>query len=85
MLVGSPTTTTENINGQYAPGFLLGGDYYSGGARSLGADGGYWSRTSYSTGRAYSLYLTTSGVNPLGRSNKYYGFAVRCLLQESQS
>ncbi|MBQ3296237.1 hypothetical protein IJG95_00810, partial [Candidatus Saccharibacteria bacterium] len=81
LLVASPTTTTENINGQYSPGLLLSGYYYGGGADNLGAYGLYWSRTSYSTGRAYGLYLGTSGVNPLDHSYKYCGFAVRCLLQ----
>ena len=83
LLVASPTTTTENINGQYNPGLLLGGYYNSGGANYLGASGLYWSRTSYSTGRAYYLDLNTSGVNPLRHNNKRNGFAVRCLLQES--
>ena len=81
MLVGSPTTTTENINGQYTPGFLLSGSCSSGGAYGLGTYGSYWSRTSYSTGLAYHLYLTTSSVGPLNHGNKYHGFAVRCLLQ----
>ncbi|MBR0424092.1 hypothetical protein IJI79_01150, partial [Candidatus Saccharibacteria bacterium] len=85
LLVANPSTATENINGQYTPGLLLSGDYYSGGANDLGANGYYWSRTSYSTGRAYYLGLTTSGVNPLPHLNKYNGFAVRCLLSEPQS
>ncbi len=85
MLVADPTTAKENINGQYTPGFLFSGAYVSGGALNLGARGFYWSRTSYSTGRAYLLGLNTSGVNPLGHDNKYPGFAVRCLLSEPQS
>ena len=86
MLVGSPTTTTtENINGQYTPGFLLSGAYGSGGADHLGVRGYYWSRTSYSTGLAYHLYLNTSGVAPLNHVSKFNGFAVRCLLSEPQS
>ena len=81
LLVANPSTVTENINGQYTPGLLLSGVYNSGGADHLGALGLYWSRTSYSTGRAYNLYLLTSGVYPLNHSYKYNGFAVRCLLQ----
>ncbi|MBQ3296099.1 hypothetical protein IJG95_00005, partial [Candidatus Saccharibacteria bacterium] len=83
LLVANPSTVTENINGQYTPGLLLSGHYHSGGASYLGASGVYWSRTSYSTGHAYRLYLNASGVYPLDHDYKYNGFAVRCLLQES--
>lgn len=85
MSVANPTTTTENINGQYAPGLLLGGGYYSGGAVSVGTGGYYWSRTSYSIGHVYYLYINTSDVGPLGHVGKDNGRSVRCLLQESQS
>lgn len=83
MLVANPTTTTENVNGQYVPGFLLGGGYNGGGADYVGVYGSYWSRTAYSTTQGYFLYLNTSDVNPTNRVGKYNGRLVRCLLQES--
>ncbi|MBR0423886.1 hypothetical protein IJI79_00030, partial [Candidatus Saccharibacteria bacterium] len=83
LLVANPSTATENINGQYAPGLLLGGIYGSNGANNVGTNGYYWSSTSYSVGHGYGLYISTSGVDPLHHNHKYYGRAVRCLLQES--
>ncbi len=83
LLVDNPTTAKENINGSKAPGLLLSGNYYGGGARNLGANGYYWSRTSYSIGHGHNLNINTSRVDPLSHDNKYVGFAVRCLLTES--
>ena len=79
LLVANPTTSTENINGQSAPGLLLGGDDNSGGAVNVGTYGLYWSRTSYSVGRGYSLNVNTPGVNPLNHGNKSVGRSVRCV------
>ena len=81
LLVANPTTSTENINGQSAPGLLLGGNYNSGGANSVGTYGNYWSRTSYSVGHGDHLDINTSGVGPLDHLNKYVGRSVRCMLQ----
>ena len=83
MLVTNPTVTTENVNGQYIPGFLFGGYYSYGGAALVGVGGGYWSRTSYSISSIHNLYLYSSGVSPLYHASKYDGQSVRCLLQES--
>lgn len=41
--------------------------------------GSYWSRTAYSAQNGYALNVNTTGVNPANLSNKYYGFAVRCV------
>ena len=81
LLVANPTTSTENINGQSAPGLLLGGSYDSGGADYVGTYGVYWSRTSYSVGHGYYLYINTSGVYPLNHGHKHRGRSVRCVLQ----
>ena len=84
MEVANPTTTKENTPtvGQVTntPGFLLSGRYYTGGAGSLGSYGFYWSRTAYSAQYGYNLGMNTTGVNPSDDSNKYLGFAVRCLV-----
>ena len=69
------------IVGNKTPGLLLSGNYNSGGANNLGANGNYWSRTSYSIGHGYNLNINTSGVNPQNHNNKANGFAVRCLFQ----
>lgn len=83
LLVADPTTTTENVNGQYIPGILLGGRYENTGAKYVGRNGFYWSQTSYSVGNGYTTDIDTSGLNPLYHHYKYLGLAVRCLLQES--
>ena len=83
MLVANPTTTKENtpIVGQVTstPGFLLSGNYYTGGASNLGSYGLYWSRTAYSAQLAYDLYMNTSSVYPAYGGYKYLGFTVRCV------
>ena len=73
------TTTVDNTSGQPRPGLLLSGDYYSGGASNVGTIGGYWSRSAYSKGLAYHLYLGSSAVHPQNYSGKYYGRSVRCV------
>ncbi len=80
MLVANPTTTKENVNGQYSPGFLVGGYYSGGGGSSIGADGTYWSRTAYAKGKPYYMVSSVSHFSPLSSNHSYYGFAVRCLL-----
>ena len=79
MQVDNPTTTMNNSAGKI-PGFLLSGFYVSGGASGLGSYGGYWSRTAGSAQSAYRLLMNTSGVYPAFYDGKYYGFAVRCIL-----
>ena len=85
VLVADPTTTTENINGQYIPGFLLGAFYNGGGVYRVGT-GAYWSKTPVSS-RAQAMvggfYLNGStGIVTVG-SNKMNGNSIRCLLSES--
>ena len=60
-------------------GFLLSGNYNTGGANNLGSNGNYWSRTANSAQNAYNLNMNTSSVNPANNNNKYNGFTVRCL------
>ncbi|MDO5480685.1 MAG: FISUMP domain-containing protein, partial [Candidatus Saccharibacteria bacterium] len=79
MLVSNPTTTYDNTTGLPRPGLLLSGNYYAGGADSVAQYGNYWSRSAYSKGVAYNLYLNSSAVHPQGYGNKYYGRSVRCV------
>ena len=79
MLVATPASTYDNINGVNTPGFLLSGRYSSGGADYMGVYGLYWSRTAYSTGNGFNLSLNSTTVNPQGALYKYNGFSVRCL------
>ncbi|MDO5480519.1 MAG: FISUMP domain-containing protein, partial [Candidatus Saccharibacteria bacterium] len=73
------TTTYDNTTGKPAPGLLLSGDYYSGGADGVGTDGLYWSRSAWSKGFASYLRLNSSAVYPQSYHHKYDGFSVRCL------
>ena len=83
MEVADPTTTKENTPtvGQVTntPGFLFSGLYYTGGAGNVGFSGYYWSRTASSAKDAYYLLMSNSSVYPSYGSNKYGGFAVRCV------
>jgi len=81
LLVANPTSTTENTNGAYAPGLLLGGNYNSSGAYAVGSSGSYWSRTAYSAQSGYYMYLNTSSVYPALNVTKYLGLTVRCVLK----
>lgn len=42
-----------------------------------GSYGNYWCSSFYSPRNAYRLNFSSSGVNPQGNSNRYYGFPVR--------
>ena len=81
MEVDNPTTTKNNFAGKI-PGFLLSGFYGTGGAGSMSDYGYYWSRTADNSQNARFLRLYSSGVNPADGLNKYYGFAVRCILNQ---
>ena len=88
MEVANPTTTKENTPtvGQVTntPGFLLSGNYNTGGAGSLGSSGSYWSRTAYTSRVGYELYLTASGLNPSGNGSiKYVGRSIRCIVDNN--
>ena len=85
MLVGSPTTTYDNVNGHYLPGFLLSGLYGANVSQQyLGRYGRYWSRTAYSKAYAYRLGITTTTVDAIASYiGKYLAQSVRCLLAES--
>ena len=56
--------------------------YWSASFGGQGRYGGYWSSTVYSAADARDLYFSSSVVFPASNSNlnKYYGFAVRCVL-----
>ncbi|MBR0424115.1 hypothetical protein IJI79_01275 [Candidatus Saccharibacteria bacterium] len=83
LLVADPTSTIENINGQYVPGILLSGRYNNSGAEVIGEWGYGWSRTSKNQQGGHGFIISASQVYPLDALNKAYGLPVRCLLQES--
>ena len=65
-------------------GFLYSGYYNSSQLYYVGSYGRWWSSTVFSTNGSYSLALNSSGdVYPQGSGNKYNGFAVRCVAQDS--
>ena len=74
-----PMSAKDNTNGASQPGFLIGGHYIAIGEDHVGVNGYYWSRTAFSTGRAYYLYLDASTVSPSSYGNKFNGFPVRCI------
>lgn len=73
--------TANSIASIHIVGFLLSGNYNTGGANNLGSNGNYWSRTANSAQNAYNLNLNSSSVNPANNNNKYNGFSVRCILK----
>ena len=80
MLV-DPVTAFDNTSGTYKPGLLLNGYYNLGGivSSTMGVNGYYWTRTAYSNGQVYTLFLNNSTVNPQGIYWKYNGFPARCM------
>lgn len=85
LLVADPINVVDNVNGSYIPGFLQGGACGSGGCSLSGGFGAYQSRTAYSIGYNYGLFVkeATSDLNLLHKVDKSVGMAIRCLLQES--
>ena len=79
-LLVSPTSLTENTNGNQNPGFLLGGLYSSGGEVKVGSRGYYWARTAQSAQAGYLLFLDASTVNPVDYGSLFIGSAIRCLV-----
>ena len=67
------------------PKFVLSGYRNGGSTYYQGTSGSYWSRTANDNNNAYRLYLYSSNstVNPASNSNKYFGFAVRCIAAQS--
>ena len=53
----------------------------SGALTNVGANGDYWSSSSYLAGSANAgnLGFNSSVVNPLNNNNRAYGFSVRCV------
>ena len=61
------------------PGFILSGYVGDGSVSGQGSLGYFWSSTVANANRAYSLSLDSSGVYPVGSSNKRDGYSVRCM------
>jgi len=84
MTIANPDTNTENINGQYLPGFLFSGHYNAASSYAVGTNGDYWSSTTYSAQYPFYFDISNSGAYPSERYiGKYAGLPIRCLLQES--
>ena len=58
---------------------VFSGHRYSG-FYNQGSSGYYWSSTAYSSTLARGLYFLISYVDPVDYYNKWYGFAVRCVM-----
>ena len=82
-LLVSPTTLTKNINGDFRPGFMLGGFFYNNGSSDLNMQSNSWSRTTGSTAvGAQILAIRELSVNPANGALRYYGISIRCLINE---
>ena len=78
-------TTAFNTNAGPGtlPNFLLAGRYSSSSFYNGGADGFYWSSSSYSSTLAYNLLFNSSRVNSANYNYRRYGFSVRCVFAGS--
>ena len=78
----SCTTGATNIV-QLPLAFVRSGyvDLYDGRVNDTGYEGDVWSRTSYSSTGARTLYFYTTNVGPSDDYNRYLGFSLRCLYQ----
>ena len=82
---GSGNTTTNNLSTTIGPNFVYSG-YRNGSSTLLQSNSGYWwSRTAVSNYVTHDVSLNNNGYVGGGThySNKYYGFAVRCVLPAS--
>ena len=61
--------------------FALSGMFYSGVPGDQGVEGNYWSSTSNGGTYMYRLRFVASGVGPANSDNRYYGFAIRCIVK----
>lgn len=78
-LLVEPATAYNNTSGLPRPGLLLVGAATVSGIGNVGKYGGYWSRSAYSKGTAYSFTLGNSEIYPQTINYKYLGQPVRCL------
>lgn len=82
--------TTGSTSSSYYAGWQFTGAWsgvFSGdrdnGFRNQGSDGYYWSSTASSSNFAWGLHFVSSSVYPgVNGSNRYYGRAVRCVMDE---
>ena len=59
--------------------FMRGGSVFYNQLNKAGIDGAYWSSTTWSSSKAFFLYLTGNGVNAGQYDNRLDGHAVRCV------
>ena len=81
--------TTGSISNSYYAGWQFTGawsgvfsGYWDNGFYYQGSDGYYWSSTANSSTNAWVLYFSSSYVSPARGGSKWYGFAVRCVMEE---
>ena len=69
---------TSRINGN-SIFFPASGNRYGTGLYNRGSSGRYWSSSLNSQTYGYNLYFDSTGVNPSGTLNRFYGFSVRAV------
>ncbi|MBR2544311.1 hypothetical protein IKF04_03370 [Candidatus Saccharibacteria bacterium] len=75
------TAEASNRWRKYPTNFLYSGGFGTSSALARGSYGYWWSSTAYSASRSYGLSMGSTGVTPgMGNSNKYRGYAARCVL-----
>ena len=80
MFVSDPRTAYDNVSGTSIPGSILSSYCDATGSRAYAANSYYWSRTAFSNGFGYVLYISNSNVTPTYHDSKYYAFSIRCLV-----
>ena len=61
----------------------LSGYFVNGKAGRQGHHGSFWSSTRYDGSNMYVLYVGSTGVIPQNGGNRYYGFSMRCILNNT--
>lgn len=62
--------------------FPAAGVVYSGALNNVGSEGNYWTRSAKvasSSSDAYTLFFTSTALNPSGSSGPYDGRTIRCV------
>ncbi len=76
--------TASKVLRAYPTNVVYSGRFSGSSANYRGSYGYYWSSSVYSSGTAFSLSLGSSSVYPgISNGDKYYGFSVRCIAQQS--
>ncbi|MBR2659276.1 InlB B-repeat-containing protein, partial [Candidatus Saccharibacteria bacterium] len=76
---GTSTFAGSNNWRKYPNNFVFAGYWNGANANNRGTNGYYWSSSVYDSSLAYYLFFLSTGVTPVGNSNKRYGYSVRCV------